>query len=116
MLSLRIGFEKTNNGVREKGLSCLPSNKKLGKFHFYHYLLCFTNFERISPPCPGVKRYQLNAILCQPLSLSLDVRAHRRAEARIGSRTIIVLPEFDGRGAALSILEFLCFVRILNWG
>ncbi len=35
MLSLRKGFEKTNNGVREKDLSCSPSSKKLGKFHLY---------------------------------------------------------------------------------
>jgi hypothetical protein len=31
MLSLRIVSEKTNGGVREKELSCLPSDKKLGK-------------------------------------------------------------------------------------
>ncbi len=35
-----------------------------------HYLLCFTNFERTSPPSPGIELYRLNATLCQPLSLS----------------------------------------------
>ncbi len=38
----------------------------------------------------------------------LGVHAHQAA-VRIGGRTIIVLLEFNGRGAAFSILEFLCF-------
>jgi hypothetical protein len=61
-------------------------------------------------PNPRVKLYRLNATLCQPLYICpiLGVRAHW-AEARIGGCTIIALLDFDGRGAAFSILEFLCF-------
>jgi hypothetical protein len=49
----------------------------------------------------------VNPYLC-PI---LGVCAHQ-AEARIGVRAIVVSPaEFDGRGAAFSILEFLCLAR-----
>jgi hypothetical protein len=42
--------------------------------------------------------------------------AHQ-AEGGIGGRTIIVLLEFDGRGAVFFILEFLCFASKNNiWG
>lgn len=39
--SLKIGFEKTNNRVRENKLSCSPSNMKLEKSHLYHYFLSY---------------------------------------------------------------------------
>ncbi len=54
----KIGFEKTNKGVSEKELSCLPSNKKLRKL--YRYLLCLTD---LSPPPRylGGKLYPMNA-------------------------------------------------------
>jgi hypothetical protein len=43
----------------------------------------------------------------------LGVRAHR-AEAKIGDHTIIVLIEFDGHGAAFSILAFPYFASKIN--
>jgi hypothetical protein len=63
--------------------------------------------------CPrlGVEVYRLNATLCQPvgpyLCPNMGVLAHQ-AEARIGGHIIFLLAEFNGCGAASSILEFLC--------
>jgi hypothetical protein len=65
---LRIGVEKTNDGVCEKELLCSPSNKNLGKFHLYPYPLCFTNLERILPKLcifKSIKSKQSHNFICE---------------------------------------------------
>jgi hypothetical protein len=60
-------------------------------------------------PHPGVKLYQLDAIrsvnpyLCPNLGVCVHC-----GEVRLGGCMIILSPEFNGRGAAFSILEFIC--------
>ncbi len=112
--SLRIGFQKANDGAREKIVVMLTQQQEAGEIPFIplsplSYLFC----TDISPH-PKVELSQLSAMLCQVLRSAnpylcpnLGVRAHQ-AEAKIGSHMIIVLPKFDGGGAAFSILKFIC--------
>ncbi len=69
IFSLRITIEERNDGVREKELSCLPSNKS-GEIPFVPAISSVLRLCTDITPCPGVQMYPLTSTLCQSLYLS----------------------------------------------